>query len=54
MVDIREMPEVIDKINATLNNREIAEIKIEPKGVSVVSIHRAVKTIIPVKGDATK
>ena len=39
------MPEVVTAINTILNNREIAEIKIEPKGVSVVGIHRTVKTI---------
>lgn len=54
MLDIRQMPDVIDKINTALNSREIAEIKIEPKGVSVVIIHRAVKVIIPVKGDVAK
>lgn len=53
MIDIREMPDVIERLNAALNNHEIVEVKIEPKGVSVVTIHRAVKLIIPVKGDAT-
>lgn len=54
MIDIRKMPDVIDKINSVLNNREIAEVKIEPKGVSVVTIHRTVKIIIPIEGDAVK
>lgn len=54
MIDIREMPDIIDKINTAINNSEIAEVKIEPKGVSVVSIHRVVKIIIPIKGDAAK
>lgn len=49
MLDIRNMPGVIDAINAIINNREIAEVKLEPKGVSVVAIHRAVKTIEKIK-----
>lgn len=54
MIDIREMPDIIDTINTVINNREIAEVKIEPKGVSVVAIYRTVKVIIPVEGDAAK
>lgn len=54
MVDIRELPDVIQAINTTINNREIAEVKIEPKGVSVVTIHRAVKIIAKKEIDAAK
>lgn len=54
MVDIRELPDVIQAINMTINNREIAEVKIEPKGVSVVTIHRAVKIIAKKEIDAAK
>jgi hypothetical protein len=49
MIDIRNMPDVLTAINTVLNNREIAEIKVEPKGVSVVGIHRTVKVIETIK-----
>lgn len=45
MIDIRTMPSVIDAINSALNNKEIVEIKQESKGITVVQIHRTVKTI---------
>lgn len=54
MIDILKMPDVVSAINTILNNREIAEIKVEPKGVSVVGIHRTVKTIQKVKDDAAE
>lgn len=44
-IDIRTLPSVIEAINTGLSNKEIVEIKIEPKGVSVVCIHRTVKVI---------
>ena len=31
MIDIRDYPEVIDAINAVINNRSIAEIKTEKR-----------------------
>ena len=45
MIDVREYPETIDAINAALNSKEIAEIKIEPKGIAVVVVRRTVKSI---------
>ena len=44
-IDIRTLPSVIEAINTGLSNKEIVEIKVEPKGVSVVCIHRTVKVI---------
>ncbi len=44
-IDIRKFPKTIDEINRILKNKEIAEIKIEPKGISVVRITRKVQTI---------
>lgn len=44
-IDIRKMPSVIDAINTGLSNKEIVEVKLENKGVSVVCIHRTVKII---------
>lgn len=44
-VDIRTLPSVIEAINTGLSNKEIVEIKCEPKGISVVCIHRTVKVI---------
>lgn len=44
-IDIREYPKAIEEINRILKNKEIAEIKVEPKGVSVVRITRKVQTI---------
>ena len=45
MIDVREYPETIAAINAALNSKEIAEIKIEPKGIAVVVVRRTVKSI---------
>lgn len=47
-VDIRNMPEVVEVINAILNNHGIAEIKNESRkddaNIVVVEITRSVKT----------
>lgn len=45
MIDIRQLPEVIQAINNGLNNRDIVEVKLESNGVSVVLIRRTLKTI---------
>ena len=45
MIDIRDYPQTIEAINATLNMDEIAEVKREPKGLAVVVIRRTVKSI---------
>ena len=45
LVDIRQLPSVIEAINTGLSNKEIVEVKVENKGVSVVCIHRTVKVI---------
>ena len=45
MIDIRQLPSVIEAINTGLSNKEIVEVKVENKGVSVVCIHRTVKII---------
>lgn len=45
MIDIREYEETINAINAALNSKEIAEVKIEPKGIAVVVVRRTVKSI---------
>lgn len=51
MIDIRTMPEVIDAINAVLNNKSIAEIKTEKwrsgEKVTVVEQARTVKMVYP-------
>lgn len=48
MIDIREMPNIIEAVNAILNNKSIAEIKKEGKnGVVVVEIKRTLKTAKP-------
>ena len=50
LLDVREMPEVVENINAILNNKGIAEIKQEGKnGVVVVEIKRTLKTPKPKK-----
>lgn len=43
--DIRDYPEVLDAITASLKAKNIIEVKREPKGVAVVEIKRQVKTI---------
>ena len=45
MIDIREYPGTVEAINAALNSKEIAEVKIEPKGIAVVVVRRTVKSI---------
>lgn len=45
MIDIQDYPSVIEAINLALNNKDIVEVKTEPKGVAVVVIKRQVKTI---------
>jgi len=42
-MDIREMPDVCEKVNAVLNNHGIVEIKVESTGVTVVEIKRTLK-----------
>lgn len=44
-IDITKYPKTIEEINRILKNKEIAEIKIEPKGISVVRISRKVQSI---------
>ena len=43
-IDVRDIPEVIEAINAILNNKGIAEIKKERDGVAVVEITRKLRT----------
>ena len=45
MIDIKNSPQTIEAINAILNAKNIAEVKIEPKGVAVIEIKRQVKSI---------
>ena len=47
MVDIRNYPKVIDAINAVINSRGLAEVKIEPKGIAVVEQKRYVMITEP-------
>ena len=42
MTDIRDYPKVIDSINAVINSKGIAEVKIEQSGVVVVEQKRYV------------
>ena len=51
MIDIRDYPEVIDAINAVINSRGLAEVKIEQKGIAVVEQKRTIITIVEPKGD---
>ena len=51
MIDIRQLPSVIEAINTGLSNKEIVEVKVENKGVSVVCINRTVKIIEKPKKD---
>ena len=44
-IDIRKYPKTIEEINRILKNKEICEIKVEPKGISVVRISRKVQSI---------
>ena len=44
-IDIRDYPKTIEEINRILKNKEICEVKIEPKGISVVRISRKVQII---------
>ncbi len=48
-IDISQHPETIEAINAILSNKDIAEIKLEPKGIAVVAIKRQVKSVESVK-----
>ena len=45
MTDIRDYPAVLDAINAIINSKGLAEVKIEPKGLAVVEQKRTVVTI---------
>ena len=38
LLDVRDMPDVVENINAILNNSGIVEIKAEKTGVAVVEI----------------
>lgn len=49
MTDIRNYPKVIDAINAIINSKGLAEVKIEPKGIAVVEQKRTVVTISEIK-----
>lgn len=53
MIDIRQHHEAAEAINAILNNRGIAEVKIEGKNSvpTVVEIKRTLKTKKPDKKD---
>lgn len=44
-IDITKYPKTIEEINRILGNKEICEVKIEPKGISVVRISRKVQSI---------
>ena len=48
MIDIRDWPEVIDAVNAVLNNKGIAEVKNEKRqgkdNLVVVELTRKLKT----------
>lgn len=48
-IDIKKHQETIDAINAILSNKDIAEVKLEPKGIAVVAIKRQVKSVENVK-----
>lgn len=43
-IDIRNIPEVVEAINAILNSKGIAEVKKERDGVAVVEIARKLRT----------
>lgn len=52
MIDIREMPEIVDIINAMLNDNKIIEIKNESfkknkTNITVVEINRVLRTKKP-------
>lgn len=42
MTDIRDYPKILDAINAIINSKGLAEVKIEPKGITVVEQKRNV------------
>lgn len=42
-IDIRQMPDVVEKVNAVLNNHGIVELKQESTGITVVEIKRTLK-----------
>lgn len=51
MIDVRTMPEVLDAINAVLNNKGVCEVKSERwksgAKVTVVEQSRTVKAVYP-------
>ena len=51
VIDIGRLPEVIDAVNAIINNGKVAEIKKEQNGtaVTVVEQQRALKRKITIK-----
>lgn len=50
-IDIRRYPKAIEEINRILKNKEICEVKLEPKGISVVRIARKVQIIEKLDAD---
>jgi len=44
-IDIKDYPKTVEEINRILSNKEICEVKLEPKGISVVRISRKVQSI---------
>ena len=44
-MDIKQNKEVLDTINAIVNSGNIAEVKMEKKGLTVVEITRKVKIV---------
>lgn len=44
-IDITKYPKTIEEINRIISNKEICEVKLEPKGISVVRIARKVQSI---------
>ena len=44
LLDVREMPEVLDAINAIINNKGNAEVRPERTGVAVIETIRRFRT----------
>lgn len=43
MIDLREESEIVDAVNAVLNNGHIVELRPERTGIAVVEINRTLK-----------
>lgn len=43
MWDITKNKDALDTLNAIINNRGIAEVKVESKGITIVEIKRTMK-----------